>query len=496
MQTFLSNVEPQFCGALSLLTSFTNSIFEFEFPPDGNRSMAQIANRRRRVTMVGLLSSAGLIVCVLVALLVRMYQTGEVTVNWGASRQTIDGFGASATGYIDGVTTAQADQWFSPRTGIGLSLLRVKLIPDTLREDCGCVANNTPYACAVGSKSQIVSGDMQVAQLAAERGVRVFASSWSPPASMKSSHQYCGGGKMIGTLANYSAYADSLASFPALMQASGITIYAISLQNEPDMSASYDTCLWTPHQLHDFIPWLSGALRSAGRSGVLIAAPEESTWDFGMLDETMGDKTTSPDVGLLLGHAYRTENPVGLPAVGDLHVWQSEVSDFGNFDGGMKDALRWARSINDYMTAGANAWLYWDLDCGTGQFNNKNNMCLTDQNRNLAKRAYVLGHYAKFIRPGWQRVDVTNHGSLMVTAYEGPSRQFAIVAINDSSWSAPAQAFRLNGLASRQLQITPWLTSSSASLAPQPPFESSAGGSSFSYTIPAESIVTFVGHAD
>jgi glucuronoarabinoxylan endo-1,4-beta-xylanase len=445
-----------------------------------------------KATNVLWLCFAGASVLVLVPLLTHMIWMRDVVVNLDVTRQVIDGFGASATGYTGKLTSAQADEFFSAEKGLGLSLLRVKIIPDTVDLDCGCVANSTPYRCVAGPNSQILSGDMQVAQLAAERGVRLFAAPWSPPAEMKSSGKYCAGGAMIGTPANYAAYAGDLSGFPALLAANNVSIDAISVQNEPDIESNYDTCTWAAQQIHDFIPYLSSALHSSGFAGIKVAAPEESNWKFEKMKAAMDDPNVAADVGLLLGHAYRAERPTGIPANDRLHVWQSEVSDSGSYDGSMGDALRWAQSINNYMNAGANAWMYWNLDCGATQFNNKNNMCLTDQNENLAKRAYILGQYSKFIRPGWRRVDVTNHGGLLVSAYTGPSREFAIVVINASRWAATNQTFRLNGL-TQHLRVTPWLTSSSASLAAQPPIALSSGGTGITYTIPPKSVMTFVG---
>jgi glucuronoarabinoxylan endo-1,4-beta-xylanase len=449
-----------------------------------------------KAAKISLFCFLGASLLLLVPLLARVLWRQDILINWNATRQTVDGFGGSATGYAEAFSSAQADGFFSVEKGLGLSILRVKLIPDTLGEDCGCVANSTPFRCVAGSRSQIVSGDLRVAQLAAERGARLVAAPWSPPAEMKSSGKYCGSGAMIGTPKNYAAYAADLASFPALLAANGLSLDAISIQNEPDVENTYDTCTWTALQIHDFIPYLWTALHSAGFPSIKVAAPEQSSWTFEKLGAAVQDPNVAADIGLIWGHAYLTETPATVPASNGLHVWQSEVSGLEDYDGSMADALRWARSIHSYMSAGANAWMYWNLDCGAAQFNSKSSMCLTDQSQNLAKRAYMLGQYAKFIRPGWQRIDVTNRGSLLVTAYKGPSRRFAIVVINSSYWAARNQTFRLNGFASKHSAVTPWLTSSSASLQAQPLIALSSDGTSVTCTIPRRSAVTLVGQAD
>jgi glucuronoarabinoxylan endo-1,4-beta-xylanase len=420
-----------------------------------------------------------------------------VVVNWNTTHQVIDGFGASATGYADGFTPQQADQFFNPETGLGLSLLRIRPIADTLDTDCGCVANSEPHRCVQGLKSQIVSGDLLVAESASARGARLFATPWSPPAYMKTSGTYCSGGSIKGDPADYSKYAGQLANFVSLLGDHKLSIEALSVQNEPDIENEYyDTCRWNARQIHDFIPYLSKALADSGYGNIRIATPEQSSWAFDLMNESMSDPAVASRIGLVLGHAYETETPSGLPSVGERHVWETEVGDSRPFDGGISDGLRWARSIHNYMTIGANAWMYWSLACGKTHFNHANNMCLTGPEERLAKRAYVLGQFAKFIRPGWQRLGVLNKGGLLVTAYKGSERKFAIVVINMESADIQKQSFFLKGVTSARSRIIPWLTSASASLEAQPALALDSNGSTFAYTIPGKSVVTFQGQGD
>jgi glucuronoarabinoxylan endo-1,4-beta-xylanase len=418
-----------------------------------------------------------------------------VTVDWDTTYQTIDGFGASVTGYTNTFTADQADKFFSSSTGLGLSLLRIRVTPTTLDEDCGCVSNSTPYSCVKGTKTQILSGDLQIAKLADERGVTLFAAPWSPPATMKTSGKYCSGGSLIGNPQNYHEYAADLADFPVLLREKGLSIYAMSVQNEPNVeNPAYDTCNWTAEQIHDFTPYLSDALTVAGFRNIRIAVPEEFGWTFDRMKPAMDDLAVASRVGLILGHAYRVAHPSGIPSMNDLHVWQTEVSSGGKYDGGMGNAIGWAKYIHNYLTVGANAWMYWSLDCGPRFFNHDSNMCLTDQRSSLAKRAYVLGQYARFVRPGWQRIGIENDGSMLVTAFRGPDKKFAIVAVNDK-WLLRKQTFSLRGFP-RVRSLTPWLTSSTASLAVQPAVLLNSDEALFQYTVPARSVMTFEGRAD
>jgi glucuronoarabinoxylan endo-1,4-beta-xylanase len=132
--------------------------------------------------------------------------------------------------------------------------------------------------------------------------------------------------------------------------------------------------------------------------------------------------------------------------------------------------------------------MYWLLSLNQGGTDNE---ALTDRSDNIAKRAYTLGNYSKFVRPGWYRVDVTNHGALLVTAYENSEgTESAVVVINDSASLVSEQVFRVG--TAMGSSVTPWITSSAFNLSSQTATAVTAG--SFTYTIPAHSVVTFSGH--
>lgn len=421
-----------------------------------------------------------------------VHSTSAAVIELSATQQTIDGFGASATGYTTGLSDRQIDQFFDPDHGLGLSILRVRAIAGNVQEDCDCVANDSRAHCVRNSFSQIVSGDLAAAQKASALGAHVVVSPWSPPAEMKSSGKYCTSGAMIGSPEHYQKYAAQLVSLLTLLKQNGVSAEAISIQNEPDVeNKDYDTCTWTAKQIHDFIPVLYQAIQSAGLANVRIAAPEQSNWSFELMADSIADPNVADKIGIVFGHAYSPEHPTEIPRVMPRHVWQTEAGAWTRFDGSMKDAIYWAQSIHNYLVIGANAWLYWNLDCSKPGFNHDNNMCLTNSGGKLAKRAFVLGQYAKFVRPGWQRVGVTYSGPLLITAFKGPQNEVAIIAINPGKAAITDQMFSMPGGSARRLTVTPWMTSASASLEAQPAPATHPGVTSFSYTIPASSVVTF-----
>jgi glucuronoarabinoxylan endo-1,4-beta-xylanase len=123
--------------------------------------------------------------------------------------------------------------------------------------------------------------------------------------------------------------------------------------------------------------------------------------------------------------------------------------------------------------------------------NGTDNSALTDYNGNIPLRAYVTGNWSKFVRPGWQRVGVTNGGSLLVTAFQSAdSSQSAVVVVNTGSADSTA-VFDVG--TQMGTSVVPWITSSTQSLAQQTSVPISNG--LLTYTVPADSVVTFVGPA-
>ena len=141
------------------------------------------------------------------------------TIDQILTRQTIRGFGG-ASAWHGQLTTAECDALF---TTLGLSILRVRIDPDGLWSD-----------------------EIANAKNAQSRGAIVMASPWSPPAYMKDNVSTVGGALLPQYYDDYVNWLNNFASFiPGL--------YAVSVQNEPNISVTYESCTWSEAQLYDFI---------------------------------------------------------------------------------------------------------------------------------------------------------------------------------------------------------------------------------------------------
>ena len=113
------------------------------------------------------------------------------------------------------------------------------------------------------------------------------------------------------------------------------------------------------------------------------------------------------------------------------------------------------------------------------------------QNAGPTKRMFTIGNYSRFVRPNFYRIDATSsQPSALISAYKDTnSAAFAIVVVNTNAATDVIQTFNLANFTAAS--VTPWITSATLSLAPQTPVN--VTNSSFTYDVPAMSVVTFVG---
>ncbi|HWW02993.1 MAG TPA: hypothetical protein VNZ64_25050 [Candidatus Acidoferrum sp.] len=400
---------------------------------------------------------------------------GVSLINWSEVHQRIDGFGASSA-WRSTWSPAVADMFFSTNAGIGLSLLRTRIAPG------GTTVENT------------------IMQLARDRGARVWSAPWSPATNFKTPNANgvisVNGGGFAG---DYKGYASQLAGYVVDMKNMyGVSLYALSIQNEPDFNTtSYESCVWTAQQFHDFVPVLSATLTASNVGATRILLPESDVWsgDTGLYATAMNDTNVAPLVTIIADHNYVQNNdagdqttPVAIPSYGKA-LWETEVSTFDPFDGSITNAMYWAKRIHSFLTAAqVNAWHYWWLSASGGS-----NEGLASSTDVLAKRGYVLGQYSRFVRPDYIRIGAaTNQGTALVSAFKEPvSLNFAVVAIN-SATNAVTQTFNLTNF-SLVSTVAVWVTSATLSLSNQPAVM--VTNSTFSYQLPPMSVVTFVGQA-
>jgi len=397
---------------------------------------------------------------------------GTATINYTNTLQRIDGFGASSAWMGSPLSTADANLIFSTNNGAGLSLLRTRIAPGGVIDD------------AEGT----------IAQQAAALGARVWSTPWSPPGAFTANGSV-DGSSYVDTQANNAAYAGELVNYITTMKNSyGVTLYAVSVQNEPDVQQTYESCEWTGAQIHDFVPLLSAQLKTAGVGNTKIILPEEEFWQWDLATNTLNDTNTAPLIGILAANNYNNsyrQAPAplftnNLSSSNTVAVWETEHY-FGPTNGATDDSItngmQLAQEIHNFMTVGnANAYHYWWL-LGSG------NGSIVDNDAAPAKRLYVMGNYSRFVRPNFYRIGVTNTSGALISAYKYPGSSSLVVVAANITANTIQETFNFTNCPALT-NMTPWITSASLSLANQAPI--TLTNNSFTYSLPPSTVISFV----
>ncbi len=277
----------------------------------------------------------------------------------------------------------------------------------------------------------------------ARRPVRLLASPWSPPAWMKTNADMNHGGRLRAECR--AAWAQCYVRFIRAYEQEGVPIWGVSVQNEPLAAQRWDSCLYSAEEERDFVrDHLGPALRDAGLGHVKIVI-----WDHNrdlMVERAAavyGDAQASAFVWGLGFHWY---GPECFDHVQQVHdAWPDKqllftegCQESGPHLGSWAVGERYARNIVNDLNRWTVGWIDWNLLLDErGGPNHVGNFCSapihadTRQGTLMHQSAFwVLGHFARFIQPGAQRVLAVAGQGIVATAYANPDGSTAVVATN------------------------------------------------------------------
>lgn len=382
--------------------------------------------------------------------------------------QEIDGFGVSQSAdvYADQIYEHNKrdelmDLLFSDENGIGLSILRSEvgsgLNMPTIHPDIN-TWDFTAY-----------QPEQWVMHEAKNRGVETFMSTvWSPPAWMKTNNRITRGGKLKSEY--YGEYAQYLAEYvKGYNQYHDIKIDAISIANEPEYAASWQSNLWSGEDFRLFVKDYLKPTFERENLDTKIIVGEEATFTDKRLKSIYSDQQALDSVDIIGTHYYHGKPYVFEQAKDNgKKVWVTETSETTLSDTGFKDGVNWSKNIHDTLTkADANAFVFW---LGAAYKNNNESLIrLTDKNNYIdAKRLYSMGNYSKFIKPGFKRIGVTENptGNLYLSAYKDENTgDIVIVAVNNGQNN---ESIDLTFDDIDMLKLTPYVTNSKYNLGKLP----------------------------
>lgn len=370
--------------------------------------------------------------------------------------QTIDGFGNCLTGGSaillnkmspENRNTLLRELFTTDGKSIGISYIRISIGASDL-SDRVFSYDDLP-AGETDPEMNNFSIDPEKADLipvlkeiiAINPSIRIMGSPWSPPVWMKTNGSSIGGSLKPEF---YDAYAKYFVKYIQAMAAEGITIDAITIQNEPLYGGNNPSMIMYAADQAKFIKEnLGPAFSAAGITTKIIVydhnadRPDYPLTIYGDNDAASFvdgaafhlyggtiSKLTDVHNAFPQKNLYFTEQWVGAPGnlANDLS-WHVENLIIGGTRNWCRVVLEWnlaSDPLYDPHTAGG------CTEClGTVTLNGNN------VTRNPAY--YILAHAAKFVLPGSVRIGTNDLGSLPNVAFKRPDGKKVLIVLNTSA---------------------------------------------------------------
>lgn len=293
----------------------------------------------------------------------------------------------------------------------------------------------------------------------------LFASPWSPPAYMKDNENAIRGGKLKEEYKE--VWARYYAKYIKAMAEEGITISAITVQNEPNARQSWESCNYSPEDERDFIEqYLISALDKEGLSDIKIMV-----WDHNkerVYDRSKRIFTSEKVKNRVWGvahHWYSGDHFEGLRLVHeqfDKTLVSSEICGSIN-DDVVSLAERYGKELCGDFSNFTSAFCDWNLmlsdkggpfhnrsekstACAGIVFEDKSSGCYAPviydtESKKLIYTPiyYYIGHFSKYVKRGAKRIATTKYDEKIHTVgFKNPDGSLALVMMNTADRPMPA----------------------------------------------------------
>ena len=248
---------------------------------------------------------------------------------------------------------------------------------------------------------------------------------------------------------HYADYADHLIKYINFMKQNGVDIYAVSVQNEPDM----DFTAWTPQEVVNFLKQEGARIRE---TGVKLMSPEACGYQPEYTDAVLNDAEAFAQTDIVAGHLYQGFTDLSSSYVKDRHDyvcalyprlggktwWMTEhLFNDGETE---EDPSLWqfwewdynfshlAKEIHMCMDGYCSAYVYWYLKRFYGMIGDTDERCKEEEGE-VSKNGYILSHYARYAT-GTTRIAVTSASeNIEATAYLNEATgEVTLVLLNQS----------------------------------------------------------------
>ncbi len=281
--------------------------------------------------------------------------------------------------------------------------------------------------------------------LAINPAIKILGSPWSPPTWMKINNNSKGGSLKPEY---YNAYAKYFVKYIQSMKAEGITIDAITIQNEPLHPGNNPSLLMPANEQSAFIKQSLGpAFKSAGiATKIIIYDHNADRPDYPM--SILADKDAAQYVDGSAFHLYA--GPIDtLSKVHDAYPEKNLyfTEQWVGAPGNLPEDLKW--HIKNLIVGATRNWckvsLQWNLAANSKQEPHTPGGCTEclgavtiDGNQVKRNSAYyIIAHAAKFVRPGSVRISSNTVNNLPNVAFKTPDGKKVLIVINESNTTQP-----------------------------------------------------------
>ncbi|HEY1159739.1 MAG TPA: glycoside hydrolase family 30 beta sandwich domain-containing protein [Terracidiphilus sp.] len=277
----------------------------------------------------------------------------------------------------------------------------------------------------------------------------LFSSPWSPPGWMKSNGSMLGGAMRQNSFEPYARY---ILKFLEGYKAEGVTIDAVTVQNEVDaeQNGRMPACLWAQEQEIEFVAnFLGPALRKAGSpTRIWVLDHNYNLWGRAIGELSVPEANQYIDG--IAWHGYVGE-PSAMTRVHDAFPQKNAYWTEGGSDVKAPDYLtdftRWAETFNGVLRNWARSITAWNLaldemgNPNIGPFSCGGVVTVENGTHKVTRSGqyWAFAHYSKHVRRG-AKVIATNGvgeaagqgtaGAVTHTAFRNPDGSFVVVLAN------------------------------------------------------------------
>ena len=365
--------------------------------------------------------------------------TADIAVDSAKTFQEIDGFGAFlGSGAWEKSKQDLVLPWVRDA---GITMARFGVIDKELEP---VNDNSNPHAAALSRFNRDALPLEWMKRLRDEGGVRNFVVTlWSPPRWMKFNKSLAATNSSTDNYMEpryYEEFAEHVSALCAIVREStGVDLYAVSLQNEPQFNEPYASALLDSDNMTKLIAIVGKRLRDDGFA-TKIFMPEALPQQKGIgtyIRALDGNADAAQYADIIAIHNYDGDGihvgGAGAQEWAQIYAqanekrprktWMSETSGHPNtWDG----ATTLFGNIHNALAYGnASAWMWWSFadTAANAQFG------LLVDNQPTARYA-ISRHFYKAIQPGALRVQANAPEGFIATAYQNPDGSTAVVFYN------------------------------------------------------------------